>query len=251
MYIFDVVIYGIHIAPTWYGLAYAFGFIICYFFMRYHFNFRESSHIDSFLTFVFFGIILGGRTGYIVFYDLPYFIEHPLQILKIWEWGMSFHGGFLGTVIAVYLYCRKYWYQFWSLIDTLAVIVPIALWLGRIGNWINGELPWYAPYSGIFPMNIGWISHFPSPLFEMLLEGIVLFTLMLLSYLYIQKRKPWLLSWIFLIGYSSARLIAEGYRLPDAHIGYLFSTHWITLGILYTVPMMLYGIYLLIRKNKW
>lgn len=85
MYIFDLVIYGIHIAPTWYGLAYAFGFIICYFFMRYHFNFRESSHIDSFLTFVFFGIILGGRTGYIVFYDLPYFIEHPLQILKIWE----------------------------------------------------------------------------------------------------------------------------------------------------------------------
>ena len=168
---------------------------------------------------------------------------------------MSFHGWFLGVVMAVYFFAKRYRYQFWSLIDTLAVIIPVALGLGRVGNWINQELPGYAPYDGIFPMIIDWISHFPSPLFEMLLEGIVLLIVMLASWRFLSKKNPWFLSGIFLIGYSIARLIAEQYRLPDAHIWYILSTNWLTLGILYTVPMLGYGVYLVIRnfgflKNK-
>ncbi len=250
MHIFDVYFYGLHIAPTWYGLSYAIGFIICYFFIKKYFIFRDIRHIDSLLSFIFFGIILWGRIWYVILYNPIFFLEHPMQILRIWEWWMSFHGGFIGTILAVYLFCKKYQYRFWSLIDTLAIIVPIAIWLGRIGNWINWELPWYAPYYGLYPMNIGWINHFPSPLFEMLLEGIILFLIMVIYYLFFNKNKPGYISGIFLIGYSSARIIAEQYRLPDEHIGYLFWTDFMTLGILYTVPMIIYWIYLLITKRK-
>jgi prolipoprotein diacylglyceryltransferase len=236
-----------------------------------------------------------------------------MNMMRIWEWGMSFHGGLIGTILAVLFFSWRYHYSFWSLIDTLAIIIPVALGLGRIGNWMNQELPGYTPYDGIFPMQIAWVAHFPSPLLEMLLEGIVLFIVMLSFSRFfsknipkrisqkqeIQGRKifsigaslsggnwetnfyndevprlsanevadkivckarsfseiPWFLSGIFLVGYSMARLIAEQYRLPDAHIGYLLSTHWLTLGILYTVPMMIYGVCLVSQnfgflKNK-
>jgi phosphatidylglycerol---prolipoprotein diacylglyceryl transferase len=248
MHIFDISIYGLHIAPTWYGLSYALGFIICYFFVRQFYSFRQWGHIDTLLSYIFVGVILGGRLGYVLLYNLAYFVEHPMSIFKIWEWGMSFHGGFLGVVLAVFIFAWRYQYQFWSLIDTLAVVIPVALGLGRMGNWINGELPWYAPYDGIFPMVIGWVSHFPSPLLEMLLEGICLFVVMMICWIFFGKKNPWLLSGVFLIWYSIARLIAEQYRLPDVHIWYLLSTDWLTLGIVYTIPMMVYGAYLVTRK---
>ena len=249
MYIFDISIYGLHIAPTWYGLSYALGFIICYFFVRRYYTFKKKEHIDTLLSYIFVGVIFGGRLGYVFLYNLSFFIEHPIQILYIWQWGMSFHGGFLWVVIAVYLFARQYRYQFWSLIDTLAVIIPVALGLGRVGNWINGELPGYSPYDGIFPMFIRWEWHFPSPLLEMLLEGIVLLIVMMIAWRFWNKKNPWFLSGVFLIGYSIARLIAEQYRLPDDHIGYILSTDWLTLGILYTVPMLGYGVYLVIFKR--
>lgn len=248
MNIFNISIFGIHISPTWYWLSYAVSFMICFIFMKKKFIFHEYSQADTLLTYVFFGIIFGWRIWYILLYNLTYFIDHPLKVFAIWEWGMSFHGGFLGTVFAVYIFSRKYWYQFWSLIDTLAIIIPVALWLGRTGNWINQELPGYFPYNGAFPMHIGWIDHFPSPLLEMFLEGICLLGIMLLSYTYIRKYKPWLYSGIFLIWYSMARLIAEQYRLPDTHIGYILWTNWITLGMVYTVPMFVFGIYLLLSR---
>lgn len=248
MYIFDISFYGLRIAPTWYGLSYALGFIICYFFVRRYYFFNKKEYIDTLLSYIFVGVILGGRLGYVILYNLTYFIEHPIQILYIWQWGMSFHGGFVGVVIAVFFFARRYRHQFWGLIDTLAVIIPVALGLGRIGNWINGELPGYNPYDGVFPMMIWLIPHFPSPLLEMLLEGIVLLIVMLITWRFLNKKNPWFLSGVFLIGYSIARLIAEQYRLPDAHIGYLLSTDWVTLGILYTVPMLGYGVYLVMRK---
>lgn len=248
MTIFDISIFGIHIAPTWYWFSYALSFILCFLFVRKKFVFHEYSQADTLLSFVFFGIIFGGRIWYILLYNLTYFIEHPLKIFAVWEWGMSFHGGFLGTILAVYIFSKKYRYQFWLLIDTLAIIIPLALWLGRMGNWINGELPGYTPYYGIFPMQINGIDHFPSPLFEMLLEWIFLLVIMLISYTYIRKNKPWLYSGIFLIGYSIARLIAEQYRLPDAHIGYILWTNWITLGIIYTIPMFIFGVYLVLSR---
>jgi phosphatidylglycerol---prolipoprotein diacylglyceryl transferase len=248
MTIFDISFYGLHISPTWYGLSYALGFITCYFFVRRFYIFSKKEHIDTLLSYIFVGVILGGRLGYVTLYNLAYFSEHPISIFKIWEWGMSFHGGLLWVVIAVYLFAWRYSYQFWSLIDTLAVIIPVALGLGRVGNWINQELPGYAYYDGVFPMMIGWISHFPSPLLEMLLEGIYLLIVMLISWRFFSKKNPWFLSGVFLVGYSVARLIAEQYRLPDSHIGYIFSTDWMTLGILYTIPMLGYGVYLVTRK---
>ncbi len=249
MYIFDLSIYGFHIAPTWYGLSYAIGFTICYLFIKYFYIFKKTDHIDILLSFVFFGIIFGWRMGYVLLYNPLFFADNPMQILRIWEWGMSFHGGFIGTVFAIYAFTKKYKYQFWDLIDTLAVIVPVAIGMGRVWNWINQELPGYTPYSGIFPMNINGVSHFPSPLLEMLLEGIILSIIMLLSFLYLRHKKSGFLSGIFLIWYSTARLISEQYRLPDAHIWYLFSTNYVTLWILYTVPLMLYGIYLLYHRR--
>lgn len=249
MYIFDISIYGLHIAPTWYWLSYALWFIICYLFIKKHFQFKKQEDIDLLLTYIFIGIIFGGRIGYIILYNPVFFMEYPLQIFKIWEWWMSFHGWFMGTIIAVYLFCRKYAYTFWNLIDTLAIIVPLAIGLGRIWNWINTELPGYSPYNGIFPMKIDWINHFPSPLFEMLLEGILLFIVMIVTYKYYPKKKAWFLSGIFLIGYSIARTIAEQFRLPDTHIWYLFSTDFLTLWILYTVPMLLYWLYLVYSRR--
>ncbi len=248
MYIFDVSFYGLHIAPTWYGLSYALWFFICYIFLNNRFPFSKKEHGESLLTYVFFWIILGGRIGYVIFYNVSFFIDNPIRILYIWEWGMSFHGWFIGTIIAVYLFTRKYKYQFWKLIDILAIIVPIAIWLWRIWNWINNELPWYTPYNWPFPIKILWINHFPSTLLEMLLEGILLFLVMFLSSVYIKHIKPWLLSWIFLLWYSIARIVSEQYRLPDLHIWYILWTNWLTLWIVYTVPMILYGVYLLIKK---
>ena len=250
MYIFDVSFYSLRIAPTWYGLSYALGFIICYIFIKSRFSFTKKEHIDSLLTYTFFWIILGGRIGYAILYNLSFFLEYPLQLLYIWNWGMSFHGWLIGTIIGVYLFTRRYKYEFWKLIDTLAIVVPIALWLWRIWNWINNELPWYTPYDGPFAMYILWIQHFPSPLLEMTLEGIILFLIMILFYKYMKNRNPWFLSGVFLIGYSIARIIVEQFHLPDSHIWYIFWTSWLTLWILYTVPMILYGVYLAIMNFR-
>lgn len=250
MYIFEISIFNLHIAPTWYGLTYAIGFIVCYIFVKKYFAFRQSKDIDSLLSYIFFWVILGGRIWYVILYNISYFIDNPMKILAIWEWWMSFHGGFLGTTLAIYIFSRKYKYEFWKLIDTLAIIVPVAIWLWRIGNWINKELPWYYPYDGHYPMILQWVKYFPSPLLEMFLEWICLFLIMILSFIFFKKVKPWFFSWIFLIGYSIARLIAEQYRLPDTHIGYLLWSDWITLGMIYTLPMVLFGIYLISNRYR-
>ncbi len=249
MHIFDISFYGIHIAPTWYGLSYALGFMICYFFVRHYHTFSKKEHIDTLLTYIFIWVVLGGRIGYVVLYHSAWLLSDPLQIVKIWEWGMSFHGGFLWTVLMMWIFAKRYRYEFWKLIDTLAVIVPIAIGLGRIGNWINQELPGYTPYDGRFPMMIDWVWHFPSPLLGVFLEGILLLIVMLYFWRFSRQRNPWFLSGVFLIGYSIARLIGERYRLPDIHIWYLLSTDWLTLGILYTVPMLWYGLYLITRNS--
>jgi phosphatidylglycerol---prolipoprotein diacylglyceryl transferase len=220
--------------------------------MKRYYHFSKNEHLESLLYYIFVGVILGWRLGYILLYDLSFFMEHPIQMIKIWEGGMSFHGWLLGTILAMFLFAKRYQYPFWWLIDTLAVIIPVALGLGRIGNWINMELPGYAPYDGILPMMISGVPHFPAPLLEMLLEGMVLFGVMLYFWS-IQKRwisrlSSGILSGIFLVWYSIARIIAEQYRLPDIHIGYLLGTDWMTLGMIYTLPMMGVGVYLVLRK---
>ena len=140
MPIFETQLFGIHIAPTWYGLMYALGFIICYQFMMRKSKLTKSE-LETLLYFVFFGVLLGGRLGYVVLYNFSYFAEHPSEILAFWHGGMSFHGGFLGTLIAIVAFSWKYKKRFFDITDPLAIIIPIALGLGRLGNWINQELP--------------------------------------------------------------------------------------------------------------
>ena len=250
MPIFETSLFGIHIAPTWYGLMYALGFAICYMFMKKNGPLKVH-HLDSLLTYVFFWILLGWRLGYVLFYNFGYFLENPSEILAFWNGGMSFHGWFLGTLIAVILFGRKYLYSFFSITDILAVIVPVAIGLWRLWNWINQELPGYTPYNGPFAMIINGQAHFPSPLLEMLLEGILLFLLLFSVWRYSNAKKyPWMLSGLFLIGYGIGRIFSENFRLPDAHIGYLLDTSWLTLGLIYTFPLLIAGIIIVFTARK-
>ncbi len=253
MSIFTFQIWNFTLAPSWYGLMYALGFLIGFFFLQAKIKWQNPKDLDSLLFLVFLGVILGGRLGYVFFYNFDFYLQNPIEIFKVWKGGMSFHWGFLWVLIGVYIFCKKYSYKYWWIMDYLAIITPVWLWLGRIGNWINGELPWYAIYRWPFPMMIDKIPHFPSPLFEMFLEWVTLF-IVLFSLFKIFPKKIWtgFFSSIFLIGYGIARLIAEQFRLPDAHIGYLFDTNWITLGMIYTVPMIIIGLWLFIfsLRNK-
>lgn len=139
MSIFSLTFFGIHIAPTWYGLMYALGFIAGYCIIRAR-KVLSDAELDALVFYVFVGVILGGRLGYVLFYDLSYYLAHPVDILKTWNGGMSFHGGMIGVIIAMYLFARKYRKSFLDIADQVTSVLPIGLGLGRIGNYINGEL---------------------------------------------------------------------------------------------------------------
>ncbi len=249
MYIFETSIFGFHIAPTWYWLMYAIWFIICYLFLKKYTIFHWDD-LDSYLLYVFFWVILWGRLWYVILYNPSYYIANIDEIIAIWKWGMSFHGWCIWVILATFIFSIKKKYNFWNIIDTLAVIIPIALWLWRIWNYINGELPWFTPYEWYFPIIKEGVHYFPSPLLEMFLEWVLLFVILFFFWKVLQKYSKntntrWILSAIFLIWYSIARLISEQFRLPDEHVWYLFSSSWITLWMLYTIPMLSVGILIL------
>ncbi|MGE4443442.1 MAG: prolipoprotein diacylglyceryl transferase [Candidatus Altimarinota bacterium] len=248
MTIFEINIFGFTLAPSYYGLMYALGFIAGYYYILKK-NILKKEELENLFFYVFLGVILGGRIGYILFYDFSAYLANPIDILKVWEGGMSFHGGFLGVVISVILFAKKYKINFWKIIDELAVIVPVGIGLGRIGNYLNKELLGYANYSGLFAVEKNGISYFPSPLLEAFLEGFVL----LIMLYFINKNKTFFgqTSAFFLIGYGIFRVIVElFFRTPDAHIGYIFG--FLTLGSLLSIPMIIIGIILffILRKNE-
>ena len=258
MSIFEISLFGITMAPKWYWAMYALGFLISYLFVK-KWGRLSLKELDSLLLYVFIGVVWGGRIGYILFYNLNYYLSSPGNIIRIWEGGMSFHGGLLGVITAVYLYSKMHKKSFFSLTDTLAIIVPVAIFLWRWGNYINKELLWFSPYSGPLGIEKNGIVYFPSPLLEMLLEGLFLFLIMVIAAKKFwffrrsneeRRQHEWLLSAIFLTGYSTMRLIAEQFRLPDIQVGYLFSTHWITLGMMYTLPLLWIGMFLLYSRTK-
>lgn len=251
MTIFEISFFGLNIAPTWYWLMYALGFIICYTFLSKSLKI-EQSKLDILLIYVFFWVVIGWRVWYIIFYNISYYISNIDEIFAIWKGGMSFHGWLLWVILALYLYSRKYRIWFFLIADHLAIIIPVALWLGRLGNYINWELLWYPEYTGPLAIVSDGISYFPSTLLEMLLEWMVLFSILFfLSKKYSQiLNTPWFMSWIFLGLYGFFRLIAESFRLPDSHIWYLLGTDWITLGMLYTLPMLIGSLYLALRKTR-
>lgn len=251
MPIFTLEIGNITFSPSWYGAMYAIGGIICFLFLKRTVSWKTRTDLDNFIFWGFLGVILWGRLGYVLLYQPLHFWTHPAEIFAVWKGGMSFHGGFIGVCLAVLAFSHKYSYSFWYVIDRLAVIVPVALWLGRLGNWINQELPGYSPYFWPFPLWKDGIAHFPSPLLQMSLEWGLLFCIMYLSFRITRLREtPARLSGIFLLGYGISRLIAEQFRLPDPEIGYLLGTNWVTLGMVYTLPMIIGWIFLAFRRTK-
>ncbi len=246
------------LAISWYSLAYVAGIVLGCLYADW-LNKKPPSQqnlkvFDDFMTWAVLGIILGGRLGYVLFYNPSYYLEHPLDIMKLWEGGMSFHGGFLGVVVACIIYCRKYKIALMPLFDLVACAAPIGLLFGRLANFINGELYGRvtdSQWGMIFP-NGGALPRYPSQLFEAALEGLVLLivTAILVNFTK-AKQKPGILSGVFVAGYGISRIIVENFREPDAQIGFLFGHA--TMGQMLSVPMVLGGVGLIIyaasRKN--
>jgi phosphatidylglycerol:prolipoprotein diacylglycerol transferase len=232
----------------WYGLMYLIGFFVVWWLGRIRAR-RPGSNWDpeQISDLVFYGAlgaVLGGRVGYILFYNFPFFMADPLSIFKVWQGGMSFHGGMIGVFIAMWLYSRKFNKGFFEITDFVAPLVPIGLGAGRIGNFINSEL-WGrvadVPWAMVFP-NGGGLPRHPSQLYQAFLEGIVLFIIL---WFYSSKPRPTMaVSGMFLIFYGLFRFIVEFVRVPDAQLGYL-AFGWLTMGQVLSMPMILAGVVLM------
>ncbi len=241
-------------AIRWYALAYICGILLGWFYSRHIIQTErfwggrspvKLTDFDDFIVWVTIGIILGGRTGYVLFYNLPHFIEHPLEIFELWRGGMSFHGGFVGCVLAVVLFALKRGVPMLSLGDIACAAAPIGLLLGRIANFINGELWGRAtdvPWAIVFPAG-GNIPRHPSQLYEGTLEGIVLFVVLAVAVHRGLLQRPGMVVGLFAVGYSIARIIAENFREPDVQLGYLWGTT--TMGMVLSFPLMLAGLTLI------
>lgn len=228
----------------WYGLMYLVGFGAAWWLGRQRALRPDAPINQEQISDVIFwgalGTVFGGRLGYILFYSLPNYLADPITMLQVWRGGMSFHGGMLGVLLAVWLYQHQHRIGFFRLADFIAPLVPIGLGAGRIGNFINGELfgkPTDLPWGMIFPHG-GVLPLHPSQLYEMVLEGIVLF---LILWLYSRKpRPPMTVSAMFLLWYGIFRFIVEFARQPDPQLGYLVGK-WLTMGQILSFPMILIG----------
>ena len=265
------------LAVRWYGLMYLLGFAAAYFLVRKQIaefpsgaataphdsssavlkggesgntaQITEYQHLDGLMFYLVIGVIAGGRLGYVLFYNLSWFLEHPLEIFATWHGGMSFHGGTLGALVAGYIYCRKFHLDFLLWADRFIVTAPVGLGLGRLGNFINGELYGRAadvPWAMVFPHG-GNIPRHPSQLYEAALEGVLLFLI-----LWPLRKKSWpsgRKTALFLMCYSVCRVIVEFFREPDAQLGFIFSG-WLTMGQLLSVCFMVAGIFLWVMAGR-
>ncbi len=230
----------------WYGVMYLLGFFASWLLARfrvkrYHLEWT-SEQVSDLIFFAALGVIIGGRLGYMVFYNTHHLLSHPLDVLKLWEGGMSFHGGLLGVGAALWYGSYKLKKPFWQVADFYAPLVPLGLAAGRAGNFINGEL-WgrvtTMPWGMVFPEG-GPLPRHPSQLYELGLEGIGLFVLV---WWYASRSRPaGTVSAVFLMGYAVCRLIVECFREPDLQLGFFFD--WFTMGQLLSVPMLLGGVLL-------
>jgi phosphatidylglycerol:prolipoprotein diacylglycerol transferase len=244
-----------HLGPLefrWYGLMYIIGFVAAYFIILAGVKRKKigwsKEDVGDFVFFVAMGVILGGRTGYVVFYNLSYYMDHPLRIFAVWEGGMSFHGGFIGAVLAGFLFLRKRRIGFFPMADIVAPTIPIGLGLGRIGNFINGELYGRVtdiPWGMVFP-NGGALPRHPSQLYEAILEGPVMY---LALWLLGRKEKPaGVVFWAFIALYGLFRFFVEFFREPDQQLGYILGTF--SMGQLLSFPMFLLGVGMIWRTIK-
>jgi phosphatidylglycerol:prolipoprotein diacylglycerol transferase len=253
---FDPVL--IHLGPfaiRWYALAYIVGILIGWLYARA--LIRNESYwggrapmtvtdYDDFIVWITLGIILGGRIGYVAFYNPGYFARHPLEIIQLWNGGMSFHGGFFGCVLAVVLFAKSRGIPVLSLGDVTCAVGPVGLFLGRLANFVNGELwgrPTDVPWAMVFPTG-GPIARHPSQLYEASLEGLALFGLLYLLIRLRALRRPGLLIGSFAIGYAIARSFCELFREPDVQLGFLWGG--LTMGMVLSIPLFLFGVILVI-----
>jgi phosphatidylglycerol:prolipoprotein diacylglycerol transferase len=247
---------AVHIGPLairWYGLMYLVGISLGWWLLHRRcrdkaFGF-STEEVSDLIFYAALGVVIGGRLGYVLFYDTALIWRAPVEILKIWQGGMSFHGGFLGVLVACGLFCRKYHKAFMATMDFIAPVVPIGLAFGRLGNFINGEL-WgrvtNVPWGMIFPTGGPFIRH-PSQLYEFLLEGVALFIVL---WWYSSRKPPRMaVSALFLLGYGTARIFCEFFRMPDVQIGFI-AFHWLTMGQLLSFPMIILGIILWVYAHR-
>lgn len=244
-------------AIRWYALAYIVGILFGWWYAkRLAGNERlwgpkgspiRPIDIDDFVVWATVGIIVGGRLGYVLFYNLQAFLAAPLTIFEVWHGGMSFHGGFLGTVVAMVLFAHFRKIPVWSLIDIVAPSVTIGLLLGRLANFVNGELwgrPTDVPWAMVFPNADGQPRH-PSQLYEAGLEGLLLFLMLrFLTHKQLRLRQPGFVAATFAIGYGLARIVSEFFREPDIQIGFL--SGGLTMGMLLSLPLILAGVIVLL-----
>lgn len=235
----------------WYGLTYLFGFIGCYWLSVVRGRTRgwSAAQLTDVLFYVAMGIIFGGRIGYILFYYPAVIFEQPLTLLAFWEPGRSFHGGMLGVFLALLFYVKFNFKKFVALTDFIAPAVPIGLGFGRLGNFINGELygrittmPWgmVFPHAGVLPRH-------PSQIYELFLEGVVLCIFLVW---YARKSRPLgAISGMFLLGYGIIRCLVEFVRAPDDGYGFV-AFNWLTMGQLLSIPMIILGLYFILRKTE-
>jgi phosphatidylglycerol---prolipoprotein diacylglyceryl transferase len=243
------------IAIRWYALAYIVGILLGWLYARALIR-RERlwdgqvpmtvADYDDFVLWVTLGIILGGRIGYVLFYNPGFFAAHPLEIFQLWKGGMSFHGGFLGCVLAVILFARHRGLSILSLGDITCAAGTIGIFLGRIANFVNGELwgrPTDVPWAMVFPSG-GPLPRHPSQLYEALLEGLVLFVVLAVLIRAGALKRPGFVLGAFVFGYAVARSICELFREPDAQLGFLWGG--LTMGTLLSLPLLLAGIALMV-----
>lgn len=240
----------------WYALAYIGGLVIGW---RWARRLAQRApavatplQVDEFLTWATIGVVLGGRLGYVLFYQPARYLAEPLEIFAVWHGGMSFHGGMLGVAIATVLFCRRQAIPLWGFADRVAVVVPVGLGLGRIANFMNGELwgreapawlPWAIRFDGA-----GTALRHPSQLYQALLEGLVLLVVMVvLSRREAIRARAGLLTGVFLTGYAIARVVGEFFRAPDPFLGFLFAGA--TMGQVLSLPMLAAGLVLIARAK--
>ncbi len=238
------------LAVRWYGLMYVIGILGGWWLGRVQARRPWSPltpvQVDDMVTWIALGVILGGRVGSILFYNFGDFIADPLMILRIWQGGMSFHGGFLGVLLAMWLFGRRTGVGFWQLTDFIAPVVTIGLGAGRIGNFINGEL-WGKVTDVPWAVVVNGVPRHASQLYEALLEGLLLFVVL---WTFASRQPPRMaVSGLFLVGYGVSRFAVEFVRLPDAHIGYM-AWGWLTRGQLLTAPMIIWGLVLLVLAYR-
>jgi phosphatidylglycerol:prolipoprotein diacylglycerol transferase len=243
------------IAIRWYALAYIGGIVLGWLYARALIKNERLwggpapitlLQMDDFVLWVTIGIILGGRTGYVLFYNLPFFVAHPAEIFELWKGGMSFHGGFTGCVVAVVLFAKSRAIAVLSLGDVTCAVGPIGLFLGRLANFINGELwgrPADVPWAMVFPTG-GPLPRHPSQLYEAALEGLLLLIVLAVLVRGGALKRPGLIIGAFAVGYALTRSFAELFREPDPQLGFLWGG--LTMGMLLSLPLLLLGIVLIV-----